>query len=283
MVRIVSDSSTLFSTREAQSLGFDVRPLSVLVDGQSYKEFEQLETIELVRLIGEGHVPSSSQPAVGQVVDMYEHYPDEEIINISLADGLSGTYQSACMAKSMVDHGDQITVINSKTLCGPHRYLVETAVALAKTGMKKSLIVDEIEALIQTSTSFLIPQDFEYLVRGGRLSPLVGKIGGLVKLVPIMTLSEDATRLTKFSTKRTFKKAIQAISEDLLAKGVNEDYKVYISHACHEELAKEAEQMVKKLIEGVETEIMLLTPVFTAQGGHGCVAIQVIKKHPIFK
>lgn len=283
MVRIVSDSSTLFSMGEARELGFDVRPLSVLVDGKPYKEFEELGTEALVQLIEEGHIPSSSQPAIGEVVDMYEQYPEDEIINISLADGLSGTYQSACMAKSMVDHGDHITVINSKTLCGPQRYLVETAVALAKTTMKKSLIVEEIEALTQTSTSFLIPQDFEYLVRGGRLSPLVGKIGGLVKLVPIMTLSEDATRLEKFSTKRTYKKAIQAICEELISKGVNEDYKIYISHACNLDLAKETEKMVQRLIEGVEIETMLLTPVFTAQGGPGCIAIQAIKKHPILK
>ena len=63
-----------------------------------------------------------------------EQYPDAEIINITLADGLSGTYQSACMAKSMVDHEENITVINSKTLCGPHRYLVDVAVKLAQVG-----------------------------------------------------------------------------------------------------------------------------------------------------
>ncbi|MBQ1786660.1 MAG: DegV family protein [Turicibacter sp.] len=283
MIKIVSDSSTLYSKEEAKKNNLDVRSLSVTIDNKSFKELEELTTEGLVKLIEEGAVPSSSQPAIGDVVEMYEEYPDAEIINISMADGLSGTYQSACMAKTMVDHGDNITVINSKTLCGPHRYLVDVAVKLVEAGKTKSEIISEVEALIETSTSFLIPKDFDYLVRGGRLSPLVGRIGGLVKLVPVMTLSEDCTRLEKFATKRTFKKAIQAICEDFTNKGVNEEYKIYISHACDEELALSAKEMIEKQIANTEIEVILLTPVFTTQGGPGCVAIQAIKKHDILK
>lgn len=283
MIKIVSDSSTLYSKEEAKKNNLDVRSLSVTIDNKSFKELEELTTEGLVKLIEEGAVPSSSQPAIGDVVEMYEEYPDAEIINISMADGLSGTYQSACMAKTMVDHGDNITVINSKTLCGPHRYLVDVAVKLVEAGKTKSEIISEVEALIETSTSFLIPKDFDYLVRGGRLSPLVGRIGGLVKLVPVMTLSEDGTRLEKFATKRTFKKAIQAICEDFTNKGVNEEYKIYISHACDEELALSAKEMIEKQIANTEIEVILLTPVFTTQGGPGCVAIQAIKKHDILK
>ena len=98
-----------------------------------------------------------------------------------------------------------------------------------------------------------------------------------------MTYSEDGTRLEKFATKRTFKKAIQAICEDFTNKGVNEEYKIYISHACDEELALSAKEMIEKQIANIEIEVVLLTPVFTTQGGPGCVAIQAIKKHDILK
>ena len=154
---------------------------------------------------------------------------------------------------------------------------------LAQAGKTKDEIVNEIEALIETSTSFLIPKDFDYLVRGGRLSPLAGKIGGLVKIVPILTLAEDGTRLDKFATKRTFKKAIQSICEALIEKGVNEDYKIYITHAFDEQLATDAKEIIIKKIENADTELMLLTPAFTTQGGPGCISIQVIKKHDLLK
>ena len=96
-----------------------------------------------------------------------------------------------------------------------------------------------------------------------------------------MTLSEDSTRLDKFATKRTFKKAIQEICDCYKEMGVNEQYKIYITHACNEELANIAKDVIIKNIENVETEIMMLTPVFTTQGGPNCVAIQVIKKYEI--
>ena len=253
------------------------------IDNKSFKELEELTTEGLVKLIEEGAVPSSSQPAIGDVVEMYEEYPDAEIINISMTDGLSGTYQSACMAKTMVDHGDNITVINSKTLCGPHRYLVDVAVKLVEAGKTKSEIISEVEALIETSTSFLIPKDFDYLVRGGRLSPLVGRIGGLVKLVPVMTLSEDCTRLEKFATKRTFKKAIQAICEDFTNKGVNEEYKIYISHACDEELALSAKEMIEKHenfdgIENVEESVKFFVTLLSKSSAS---VISLSVNHPI--
>ena len=283
MIKIVSDSSTLYSINEAKQNHLDVRPLSITVNNKSYKELEEITTEQLVQWIEEGAVPTTSQPAIGDIVEMYEQYPDAEIINITLADGLSGTYQSACMAKSMVDHEENITVINSKTLCGPHRYLVDVAVKLAQVGKTKAEIVNEIETLIETSTSFLIPKDFDYLVRGGRLSPLAGRIGGLVKIVPILTLAEDGTRLDKFATKRTFKKAIQSICDALIEKGVNEDYKIYITHAFDEPLATDAKEIIIKKIEHADTELMLMTPAFTTQGGPGCIAIQVIKKHELLK
>lgn len=281
MIRIISDSSTLYSVEEAKQNNLDITPLSVTINNKSYKELVDIQTEEFVEIIKQGHLPVSSQPSIGEVVEVYNKYPEDEIINITLADGLSGTYNSACTAKEMVDHGDSITVINSRTLCGPQRYLVDVAVKLAEANKTKDEIVAEIENLIQSSESFLLPNDFDFLVRGGRVSPLVGKIGGLVKLVPIMKLSEDSTRLDKISTKRTFKKAIQEVCELLQESGVNNQYKIYITHACNEEFANTAKDIILKNIEKVDIEIMLLTPAFTTHGGPSCVAIQVIKKHEI--
>ena len=281
MIRIVSDSSSLYSKKDGQAKGIGIASLAVTINGNTYKEYEDIQTKEFIDIINEGHIPASSQPSIGEVVEIYNNYPNDEIINISMADGLSGTYNSACTARTMVDHAENITVINSRTLCGPQRYLVEVAFKLAQANKTKAEIIEELEKLIQTSKSFLIPNDFDYLVRGGRLSPLVGKIGGLIKLVPVMTLSEDSTRLDKFATKRTFKKAIQEICDCYKEMGVNEQYKIYITHACNEELANIAKDVIIKNFENVETEIMMLTPVFTTQGGPNCVAIQVIKKHEI--
>ena len=110
MLHIVTDSSTMFSVKEAQEQGFDLAPLAVTINNKTYKEYEEIRTPEFVQIINQGHLPVSSQPSIGDVLDMYERQPDGEILNISMADGLSGTYNSACMAIGMVENPNkQIT------------------------------------------------------------------------------------------------------------------------------------------------------------------------------
>jgi fatty acid-binding protein DegV len=80
----------MYTTQQAQEIGFDVSPLSVTIAGKSYREYDEIMPDHFVEIIAEGHLPTSSQPAVGEVVAMYEKYPDDEIINITMALGLSG-------------------------------------------------------------------------------------------------------------------------------------------------------------------------------------------------
>ena len=91
MVRIIADTSTLYNSAQAQEAGFFVNPLSVTIAGKSYKEFDEISSEEFVSIIRQGHMPTSSQPAIGDVADMFNRFPDDQIINISMADGLSGT------------------------------------------------------------------------------------------------------------------------------------------------------------------------------------------------
>lgn len=283
MIRIISDSSTLYSSEEASKNNLDISPLTVTINGKTYKELEDIKTEEFIEIINQGHIPTSSQPAIGDVVEIYNKYPNDEIINITMADGLSGTYNSACMAKEMSKHKDLITVINSRVLCGPHRYIVDIAAKLAELNKSKLEIINVVESLINTAKSFLLPNDFKYLVRGGRLSKLAGSIGEIIKIVPVMTQTEDGTRLKKHTTGRSFRRAVEAICDYFKEMGVNEKYKVYIYHACNEIQAMLAKEIISKHIKNIDIEMNLLTPAFTTQGGPGCVAIQVIKKYEFIK
>lgn len=281
MVKIISDSSSLYSIEQAKANNLEITPLSVTINNVTYKEYEEIQIEEFIDIINEGHIPVSSQPSIGEVIELYNKYPNDEIINICMADGLSGTYNSACTAKHLVENSDRIDVVNSKTLCGPQRYLVDLAVKLAEMDKPKKEILEELHKLMETSQSYLIPKDFDFLVRGGRLSHLAGRIGALINLVPVMMLSEERSKLTKFTAKRTFNKAVSKICEDLIKLGVDSSFKIYISHACIEELANTAKKIIENNIENADIEIKKLGPAFTTQGGPGCIAIQMIKKHSI--
>ena len=283
MIRIISDSSSLYSEKKGQEKNITIASLTVHINGKSYREYEDIETEEFINIINEGHMPTSSQPSIGHIVDMYNQYEEDEIINISMADGLSGTYNSACVARGMAENPERIHVFNSETLCGPQKYLVDLAAALVEEGKECKEIVDEINKALKESKSYLIPHDFDYLVRGGRISSIVGKIGSAIKLVPVMTMSDDKKSLVKFTTKRTYKKAVQKIIEQMTEDGINSEHKLYIYHACNEDGAEEIKKIILSAIPDADIEVGLLGPVFTTQGGPGCISIQHIKKHDALK
>lgn len=277
MVRIISDTSTLYSVSQALDSGFEVSPLSVTIGGNSYKEFEEINSERFLELIDQGHMPISSQPAIGDVAALFESYPDDEVINITMADGLSGTWQAATAAAALCEHKNRITVINSRTLCGPQRHMVEEAVRMAKEGLARTEIVSHVEKLVDSAKSFLIPSDFGYLRRGGRLSPLVSYVGQTIRLVPIMTQTADGRQLVVAGVKRSFAHALDLIEKQLRSHGVGENSRIYISHADASHLAQQAYKKMREAFPEIDIQIFPLSPAFITQGGPGCVAIQTVQ------
>lgn len=277
MVRIVTDSSVLMTIEEGKELGVDVIPLCVNIGDMEGRDMA-IDMDDFYARIQRKEVPRSSQPPIGDVVDIYEKYPEDEIINISMADGLSGTYQTACSAKEIVDNGENITVVNSKTLCGPHRYMVEKAQEMKLAGKNAKEILDWLHKIIEKTESFLIPQDFNFLKRGGRLTPMAAAFGSVLKLKPIMTLTEDCKRLDKYAIKRTLSASVSAVIERMKAFGVNENHIVYVTHANVIEDAKKVVAQIKEVFANVEVKLSQLSPVFVTQGGPGCIAIQYIER-----
>lgn len=277
MVRIVTDSSVMYTEEEAKAAGFDAVPLCIHIGDMEGRDL-QIDMEEFYKRIEAGQIPMSSQPPVGEVADIYEKYPDSEIINISIADGLSGTYQGACCAKDMTEHPEKITVFNSRTLCGPHRYMVERAQQMAEDGKETGEIVEWLEKASEKTESFLIPQDFSFLKRGGRLTPVAAALGSVLRLKPVMKLTEDGSRIDKFFVKRTMSSAIDGIMGHMKKAGVGSQHILYIVHARALEDAKKIQEMMEKAFEGLEIHILKLSPVFVAQGGPKCVAIQYIER-----
>ena len=277
MVKIITDSSTLYTPEEGKKLGFDVMPLCVSIADLEDRDL-LVDMDVFYGKIAEGNHPRSSQPPVGKVMDAYEAYPEDEIINIAMADGLSGTYHSACGARESVDNKENIVVFNSKTLCGPHRYMVEKAQKMAEEGKSAKEILSWLEYASEHHESFLIPQDFDFLRRGGRLTPVAAAFGSVLKLKPIMKQTDDGKKLDKFGVKRTMKAVVAEIIEHLKKADLDSRHVLYVSHARVPEDAKKVVEQLKESFPEVEYQILDLGAAFVTQGGPGCIAIQYIEK-----
>ena len=114
--------------------------------------------------------------------------------------------------------------------------------------------------------------------RSGRLTPIAAKIGGLIKIVPVMTQTEDKKRIELFVIKRSCRKAVEAVFNHLKSLGINEDYIISIGHAGVAEKAVSILAQIKEQFQNTRFELLQLSPSLITHGGPGCVTIQVIKK-----
>ncbi|MCI8606362.1 MAG: DegV family protein [Hungatella sp.] len=277
MVQIITDSSSLYTPEEARAAGFEAVPLCVCID-DSHERDLLLDMDQYYEKIHRGLLPITSQPPLGDVIEAFETYKDFEIINISMADGLSGTYQTACSAREMTDHKERIHVFNSRTLCGPHQYMVQTAQKMKESGSTAQEILTWLNEAADHSESFLIPQDFSFLKRGGRLTPLAAATGSVLKLKPIMKLTKDGKRLDKFGIKRTMASAAESIIDSLKDRHLGKDHILYISHGNALEDAQKIKALFQRAFQDLEIRILELSAAFVAQGGPRCVAIQYIRR-----
>lgn len=276
-MRIITDTASLFSPEEGKTVGISVVPTCVIHGDKVYRDYEEMQVDTLLNMIAGGATPTTSQPAIGDLLDVFEE-TTEETLGLFIGDGLSGGYQSAVGAKNSIEENEHIHIVDTKTLAGAEGYLVQKAIELRNQGLNMDAIKTELEKSIESSASFVIPADFEFLKRSGRLTPIAAKISSMIKIVPVMTLTEDKKKITLFTIKRSWKKATEAIAEQLKKLGVNEEYIIYIYHGGDLQAAKTVFAQVKESFENVTTKLMCLSPSMLTHGGPGCVLIQAVKK-----
>ena len=276
-MKIIADTATLMSPSQGLEQGMTIIPVCVSINDQTYQDYVQISSAEFLEHIAAGGVPTTSQPAIGDMIDAFQQN-EGEILVLTLGDGLSGAYQTALSARSLDENPDRIHVVNTKTLGGPLRYLAHKAAALKEQGLDIEHIKAALHDSIESSISFVIPEDFEFLKRSGRLTAITAKVGGALKLLPILTQSKDKTRISPVGIRRSWKTAVDLILEKLEAVGVGAQHLISVCHAGTPEKAANILQQVKARFHTAETEILELSPGLITHGGPGCIVIQAILK-----
>jgi DegV family protein with EDD domain len=185
---IVLDSTADFPEGPERFPNFRVVPLYVNLDGESYRDYVDLSTDELYTRLAAGAAPTTSQPAPGDFLRVYEDLAGtyERIYSLQLSATLSGTYASAVAAAEEV--GSAVRVIDTRT--------VSAAIAMLALAVQRRLergtSDEEIDALVDrylTTHGLLFTVDtLEYLARGGRIGRGAAFAGTLLHVKPILGL-----------------------------------------------------------------------------------------------
>ena len=275
-VKIVTDSLSDITSDLAEELGITVIPLTVLFGHESFLDRVTITTDEFYyRLTHNTTWPTTTQPPPGDFVNVYNKLAEEtdEILVVTLSTKLSGTYESALNAQSLVEKKCRIEVIDSQTVAMGLGLIVITAAKAAQTGAK----LDELTALVRramTRSNFIAYFDtLKYLAKGGRIGKAQGLLGSLLSVKPILTIKDgEIAPLTR-----------------VRSKGAGMDYLYnFVAGFPHiEELAvehattpDEADRLVERLDSVFPKERIYrstVSPVLGTYGGPNAMAVTVLE------
>lgn len=163
-------------------------------------------------LVGSQELPTTSQPTPAAFEDAFREAVEagHEVVCITIASKLSGTYQSATIAAE--EFPGKVFVVDSRSAAIGSGILTEYALELAEQGMTGEQILQELMEKRKQVHLYFMVDTLEYLKKGGRLNAAVAVVGGLLNIKPILHV-EESGELKMLSTARGMKKAFAALSE----------------------------------------------------------------------
>lgn len=217
MIQIVTDSSSDISQERAKELNLIVMPLTVRFGEDVYKSGIDITNEEYYRrLVAAKELPSTAQVNPFEFEEKYQELlkQGDEIISIHLSSELSGTCQSASIAKDNLET-DKVTVIDSRNVCSALGLLAVIAGQMRDRGASAAEITETIQSYIPKLHLFVALETLDYVKKGGRISPTVAFVGGALGLHPIVSLIDgkievvDKAKGKKSSVKWMCKKIAQ--------------------------------------------------------------------------
>lgn len=279
-IKIITDSTSDLPKALTEKYEVDVIPLEVTIDNISYLDGVDITLEEFLEKMDKAsEMPKTSQINPGRFLDVYKKYLDEgyEIISIHLSSKMSGTFQSAKMAKEMLNT-EKIHIIDSKNVTCGLGILVLKACKLKEENYDTEKICEEINNAIPKVKSALNFESLDNLVKGGRLSKAQGLIGGLLGIK--LNLTIDQGEIVVRDKVRGSKKALRYILDYLDQCGISEEVSPMVLNAAADKENLEVLEGIKnylkeKQIEYIESEVGCV--VGTHSGRNAC-AIFFIEK-----
>ena len=247
-IRLYADNACDLDRELIEELGVKLFYISTTINDQTYYDRLDLEPGEFYKMISQpGVVPTTAQIPPGVFQEEFEKAladNDDELIYIAFSSGLSGTYQSACLARDMVDP-KRITVIDSLSASVGYGLTVVRAARARAAGKGKEEIISEIQDNIAHIQHIFIVGNFEMLKRGGRISAAAATLGNLLSIKLICHFVDGKIHpLEKVHGEKKAKRRLleimaergQGLSEQLIGINHSNDYKgaLEIKHLIEE-------------------------------------------------
>lgn len=276
-IKIITDSTSDLPKDFAEKYDIEVLPLTIFFDKDELRDWIDITPKAFFeRMRNSEKLPTTSQVNPNTFKEKYELFLQsyDHIISLHLSSDASGTYNSAVIARDMVDK-DRITVIDTRNYTYGFGQMVVEAAKMSQEGKSKDEIVDRINYLISNVKTLFVVDTLEYLKKGGRLSSTKATIGTLLNLKPILTVENG--KIVAIDKARGMKKALRRIVEIMKEQGAElKGQIIKLGHADNIEHLKEFESEIEEAYGNVEKEEFEIGCVIGVYCGPGTVVIHYV-------
>ena len=275
---VITDSSAYLSKEILNREDLFVLDIPVNIDGQEYIEGVNLTAEEFYQKMAQAsELPKTSQPSIAKLDEILTSLKEKgytHVLGLFLSSGISGFYQNI---QYMVDDYEGLTIAFPDTLItsAPLGIMVESVFNWRDQGDDFVIIQDKLAIQISHTSAFIMVDDLDHLVKGGRLSNGAALLGNLLSIKPILYFNDRGV-IEVYEKVRTEKKATKRLIEILKDETTSGQYRVIVIHGNTPE---KAEEMRQHLLEsGLESDVSIATfgSVIGTHLGAGSIALGYI-------
>lgn len=277
---VVTDSSAALPQSIKGHADLYCLDIPVTIAGQTYIENQNLTMSDFyAKMSAHAELPKTSQPSLAVFDELLMQLKAENythVLGLFLSSGISGFWANSQFLKE--EHSElTIDIPDTKITSAPLGQMAKTVLSLAEEGHSFESILAKLDKQIKGTTAFIVVDDLNHLVKGGRLSNGSALLGNLLSIKPILYFNEDGV-IEVYEKVRTEKKATKRLVEILNEKTQGGDYEVAIIHANVEDKAKELYQTLETSGYPHPVSIVSFGSVIATHLGEGAIAFGLIPK-----
>lgn len=283
-VKVVTDSTADIVESVREELNIAMVPLKVHLAGETFLDGVTLQPQEFYKRLKQAdELSTTSQPSPNEFVEAYRKVAGDEkhdIISIHLSAAMSGTYQSAVLAKSMLEGELHIEVVDGKKASYATGMIVVAVAEAAKAGKSLEECRALAERLVREMRVYFMVDTLHYLQKGGRIGKASALLGSLLNIKPILKLDEDG-EVAPEEKVRGKKKALARIYSKLQEYAGDDPVRIGLLHADAKGETVSVKQTLKERLNISRLEIAELGPVIGTHAGPGTIGIAAFKESVI--
>ena len=252
-LKIVSDSSS--DLLKLDNADFDFSPMKILTDEREFVDDRNLDINEMATYLE--NYKGKSRTSCPNPSDWLEAFGDaDDIICVTITSALSGSYNSACVAKQIYEaenEGKRVFVLDTLSAGPEITLIVKKLEEYLKNGMDYDTVCGRIKAYIKQTGLVFMLKSLNNFANNGRVSPRVARIAGFAGICIVGKASDEGTLETTHKC-RGESRSIETIIKDLSAMGLKNG-KVSIAHCQNEEGALKLKDLIAEKFKNAQVEI----------------------------